>query len=544
MKKYVKNIILVMSGGKGARFGSDCPKQYCTMKGRLVIDYVMDECRKCKQVDEIVVVAAEEYVNFIIDRYHVSCVSGGATRPESVANGLQFIYHNYECEKLIITNAVCPLATGEQYDKYFTFLNEYDYVLTTWKLAPALHRFDGEKVDRDDFFNVMEPDAYRFHLLYHAFDFKNLHKYIFHNMPGNSKAYYCFDYPYTMKLTYFHDLKLLEVLYDDLVEKPQETRTLQIVNDYLSSDGTQGIGKWVSNVQEKVKELAHKYEVISYTMNSQTEANIVYEAWSKIYGSIVIKFTPSKYHFYKEYLYYQLADKGIMPEIIDYDEDFNVLVIKMVKPGVQVKFDTNNEELREFYDKIDKSMISINKIKETALLPSIMSEFCDYVKAAERYTFEYDFRKLMERKACEVWKIYFESSKKYFLHRDLHRRNILKAEQGILAIDPRGAIGPRAFEYVIPFVIELREYPEFNKEKYDEMFQYFNKYVPAEELKAALFIFFVYKMNDYTFQKNDEYRLAAWCKKCIMNIFFKNSDKSQLGNLMPEGLERIKNGQY
>ncbi len=33
VKANVHNVILVMSGGVGSRFGADCPKQYC-MKGK------------------------------------------------------------------------------------------------------------------------------------------------------------------------------------------------------------------------------------------------------------------------------------------------------------------------------------------------------------------------------------------------------------------------------------------------------------------------------------------------------------------------------
>ena len=65
MKKCAKNIILVMSGGIGSRFGADCPKQYCLMDGRMIIDYVMDACRKSKAVDDIVIVSSGEYLESI-----------------------------------------------------------------------------------------------------------------------------------------------------------------------------------------------------------------------------------------------------------------------------------------------------------------------------------------------------------------------------------------------------------------------------------------------------------------------------------------------
>ena len=49
-------------------------------------------------------------------------------------------------------------------------------------------------------------------------------KYIFHNMPDDSKAYFCMDYPFTNKLTYPHDIKILSVLYDELIVKPDKEK--------------------------------------------------------------------------------------------------------------------------------------------------------------------------------------------------------------------------------------------------------------------------------------------------------------------------------
>lgn len=538
MREYIKNVILVMSGGSGSRFGADCPKQYCIMDKRYVIDYVIDACRNSKLADEIVVVAAPDYTEFIRERFGFPVVCGGPTRPSSVANGIRYIQKNYACEKLIITNAVCPLATAEQYDQYFKLLDENDYVLTTWKLAPALHRFDGQKVDRDEFFNVMEPDAYRFPMLYENFDFLNLKKYIFHNMPEDSRAYYCFDYPYTMKLTYPHDLKLLEVMYEDIVSRPRQEETLRVVNNYLSADGRQGVGMWIKSVQLYMREMAQTYGVTSYTLNNQTEANIVYEAETEKYGALIFKFTPSAFHFKKELVYYQYASRETMAEMVGYDCNYNALVLKKVKPGIQVKFNKDNPKLRNFYDAIDRNLIPLEKLSEEADgLPTVMDEFDEYVKASDRFTFRYHFRKVMEDKAKKVWDLYFKDAPKFFLHRDLHRRNILSCGDTYIAIDPRGAIGPREYEYVIPFIIEIREQRNRTVELYKEMFAYFSRYCEKERLAAALFIFWVYKMDDYVFQKNDQYRLAEWCADSIVKLFFSDYEHAVLEDTMPELLK-------
>ena len=140
----------------------------------------------------------------------------------------------------------------------------------------------------------------------------------------------------------------------------------------------------------------------------------------------------------------------------------------------------------------------------------------------------------MERTAYVIWEKYFVNSEKYFLHRDLHKRNLLRNHEKITAIDPRGAIGPRVFEYVIQFIIELRENTEsFDYDKYYSMVSFYSKYSGLTELKAALFIFWVYKMNDYTFQKHDNNKLANWCKQCILKLYFKNMDDYLRDEVMP-----------
>lgn len=540
MKNHVKNVILVMSGGVGSRFGADCPKQYCMMGNRMCIDYVMDACRKTKGVDAIVIVAAGEYVDFCHKRYGVHAVQGGASRPDSVANGLQYIHENYDCDKIIITNAVCPLATSAQYERYFSALDEYDYVLTTWKLAPALHRFDGSKVDRDDFFNVMEPDAYRFKKLYANFDFEQKKKYIFHNMPDDSKPFFCMDYPFTTKLTHPHDIKILSVLYDELVMKPDREKAIHQVSHFLAAGGKNDVIKWIYKVQEYIEEFKNTYKLTSYNINAQTEENIVYEAQSIIYGDIIIKFTPSDENFHKEYTFYKLASKEIMCEMIDSDKEYNAIVLKMLKPGFQVRVNPDNPEIVDFFEKVSEHMIPESALGGDDTVPNVYDEFFIFQEEASKYTYEYFFRQSMERKALKVWNTYFKDAPKFYLHRDYHKRNLLETAEGIKAIDPRGAVGPKAFEYVIQFIIELREYPEaLNREAYDKLFAFFSRFVDAEELRAALFFFWVYKMDDYSFHKKDNYKLANWCKSCLLELYFKGVDDPTLDNIMPQGLQKL-----
>ncbi len=48
VKANVHNVILIMSGGVGSRFGADCQKQYGMMGGKQIIEYAIDATRFCK----------------------------------------------------------------------------------------------------------------------------------------------------------------------------------------------------------------------------------------------------------------------------------------------------------------------------------------------------------------------------------------------------------------------------------------------------------------------------------------------------------------
>lgn len=40
-------------------------------------------------------------------------------------------------------------------------------------------------------------------------------------------------------------------------------------------------------------------------------------------------------------------------------------------------------------------------------------------------------------------------------------------------------------------------------------------------------------MNDYTFQKHDNNKLADWCKECILKLYFEGADNYLRDEVMP-----------
>ena len=210
-----KVIGIILAGGVGSRFKGSKPKQYYLINGNEMIWYSIEALKNSKFVDDfIVVVDQNEYNNGRIkDTYGVKTVLGGATRNHSFKNALDYIKSNYpDCEKIIENNAACPLTTTEIIDKYIALLDDYDYVQTTFKITDALGCYSGEIVDREDYFLIQAPDAYRFSLLYDNFDanFPNGHPAV--QLPKGSKGYNFFDYGVNFKVKYPEDIEIAEML--------------------------------------------------------------------------------------------------------------------------------------------------------------------------------------------------------------------------------------------------------------------------------------------------------------------------------------------
>ena len=89
------NILLLMMAGSGIRFGADIPKQFVLVEDRPVFAYILKGYDCCDSVDRMIVVTHPDWVGYVDEwqkklgiRKLYEIVPGGATRSESVKNGL------------------------------------------------------------------------------------------------------------------------------------------------------------------------------------------------------------------------------------------------------------------------------------------------------------------------------------------------------------------------------------------------------------------------------------------------------------------------
>ena len=104
------NIVAILANGVGARFGSNVPKQFHKINGKMVIEYVVDAILEARSVDKIVIVtnvdANKSFLSGLLLNDKIVLTDGGQTRNLSLDNAIRFINSTYDCDKLIVCDAV------------------------------------------------------------------------------------------------------------------------------------------------------------------------------------------------------------------------------------------------------------------------------------------------------------------------------------------------------------------------------------------------------------------------------------------------------
>lgn len=209
------NIGIVLAGGIGHRFGGDKPKQYFPILGKEMIAYSIELFRAAKTIDDFVVVLnREEFEDGRIARqYGVKTIVGGATRNHSFKAALDWTAANHpDCEKIIENNAACPLTRPEHVDEMIGLLDDFDWVQTTLHLTDALGSVNDRMVNRDDYFLIQAPDAYRFREILACFDPSNPCGHPAVQLPPSACGRNVFRDGEVFKVTHPDDIEIAELM--------------------------------------------------------------------------------------------------------------------------------------------------------------------------------------------------------------------------------------------------------------------------------------------------------------------------------------------
>ncbi len=197
------NAALILSGGVGARFGANVPKQYTRIRRKMVIEYVIRAAQAAKTADIVLAAGADcPQLRALHKKYGFHTAPGGATRNETLLNGLTAL-RDMGCERVVILDAVRPLVTGELIDEYLRLLAEgCDAVSTVQPITDSLGCLDCHEVDRSRYYLMQSPEGYDLPKLLQYFDPNSPLTEVAHQLPADSRIHLYRGFPENPKLTY------------------------------------------------------------------------------------------------------------------------------------------------------------------------------------------------------------------------------------------------------------------------------------------------------------------------------------------------------
>lgn len=185
----MKNIAIVLAGGRGARMNSDIPKQYMDVAGKPLLYYSLAAFQQ-SFIDEIIIVCRKDdtdYVkNDIAGRYSIDKVTGivhgGAQRYDSVYNGLKLIVGRcaeddaYEAGgiSVYIHDGARPCIDPDMLKRLRADVGNYGAcvaampVKDTIKIADNAH-FAVSTPDRNTLWMIQTPQVFDFRLIWGAY---------------------------------------------------------------------------------------------------------------------------------------------------------------------------------------------------------------------------------------------------------------------------------------------------------------------------------------------------------------------------------------
>jgi 2-C-methyl-D-erythritol 4-phosphate cytidylyltransferase len=176
---------LIPAAGVGARMGTDCPKQYLPLAGKLMLVHVLDTFASSSAIAHVYVVVSVEdgYIDealagakHLADRVTV-IHKGGATRHQSVLNGLKAMRDEVgDADWVLVHDAARPGLTEELIARLVAAVGD-DPVggLLALPVVDTLKRGDAEDraqatVPREQLWAAQTPQMFRYALLRRALE--------------------------------------------------------------------------------------------------------------------------------------------------------------------------------------------------------------------------------------------------------------------------------------------------------------------------------------------------------------------------------------
>jgi 2-C-methyl-D-erythritol 4-phosphate cytidylyltransferase/2-C-methyl-D-erythritol 2,4-cyclodiphosphate synthase len=158
---------VVVAAGAGLRAGQPLPKQYTLWRGKPVLRHSVEALARAGVAPIVVVIAdgAAELAQMALAGLDVRLVTGGATRQQSVRNGLEALASDAPTQ-VLIHDAARPGLTAEVVARLQVALAGHEAAIPVLPVVDSLAHADGtlmgQPADRHALRRVQTPQAFRF----------------------------------------------------------------------------------------------------------------------------------------------------------------------------------------------------------------------------------------------------------------------------------------------------------------------------------------------------------------------------------------------
>jgi 2-C-methyl-D-erythritol 4-phosphate cytidylyltransferase/2-C-methyl-D-erythritol 2,4-cyclodiphosphate synthase len=159
-----RTVALLVAAGSGSRAGGELPKQYRRIAGKALLAHAVDHLLRAGARDiQVVIGEGQEalYQDAVGDRPLPAPVIGGATRRQSVSNGLEALSGG-DVARVLIHDAARPFLYLDVWDRLVAAIENADAAVPALPAVDTTIRSDGSPVSRDALLRVQTPQAFRF----------------------------------------------------------------------------------------------------------------------------------------------------------------------------------------------------------------------------------------------------------------------------------------------------------------------------------------------------------------------------------------------
>ncbi len=516
------NLIVILASGVGNRFGDPVPKQYHLVNGRPVIEYTIRAALASRKADEIIVAARGDYINKLRHTYGIVIIEGGEERNKSFNKVLHYIGNHYDCDKLVVTDAVNPLVTGALFDKFFEYLDRYDVVLTTSKIPTSLGCYDTPSVDRSRYYMIQNPHGYHFDMLVKHFNENSLLTVIAHQLPSNVKTKLYWDFTDYIKIIYPHDIAIVEALLAHREKKRQfRAHSNDVALDLfqrLRIVWRKEVREWARTLDADVEYLLAKWDITDYTLHPASNFGLVFEASSERFGAVIIKVIPPFTGRYeREKFTLETLSSDITAKLIDSDDERYAMLLKRIIPGDYTAFSKHRYLLEGLFRRICSSM----KMAPEGGIDTCIQDYVVELEDKYRMALTVGYKKAFCRQLLESALLKYRGlpSERFLIHGDISGNNALIENDDIKLIDPLGYYAPFVMEFSRFIAYELLHFGGNRKDYFEELKDFFGMHADRSMLDDAVFIDIVSMIFGAISWRDDNFKRAEeWI--VVLDIIF------------------------